>query len=79
MDTDADDNLALGRALAALRRQAGKKQADAAKAVGIGETFLSQVERGHRSPSWRTTFALLELYDTTLTQFATEFERGSTG
>jgi transcriptional regulator with XRE-family HTH domain len=70
-----DDYLALGRALAALRRQAGAKQADAARAIGVGETFLSQIERGHRSPSWRTTFALLKLYGATLSQLATEVER----
>jgi DNA-binding XRE family transcriptional regulator len=49
---------------------------DAAVAVGIGETFLSQVERGHRSPSWRTTFALLKLYGATLRDLAIEVERG---
>jgi transcriptional regulator with XRE-family HTH domain len=72
-----DDYLVLGRALAALRRQAGEKQADAAMAVGVGETFLSQIERGHRSPSWRTTFALLRVYDATMSQLAAEIERGN--
>lgn len=71
-----DDYLALGRALAALRRKAGKRQADTARAVGVGVTFLSQIERGHRSPSWRTTFALLKVYGATLSQLATEVERG---
>jgi transcriptional regulator with XRE-family HTH domain len=71
-----EDYLALGRALAALRRRASAKQADAARAVGVGVTFLSQIERGHRSPSWRTTFALLEVYGATLSQLATEVERG---
>jgi transcriptional regulator with XRE-family HTH domain len=74
-----DDYLALGRALAVLRRKAGKTQADAASAVGIGVTFLSQIERGHRSPSWRTTFALLKVYGATLSQLAAEVERGSPG
>jgi transcriptional regulator with XRE-family HTH domain len=74
-----DDYLALGRALAVLRRKAGKRQADAARAAGLGVTFLSQIERGHRSPSWRTTFALLKVYGATLSQLAAEVERGNPG
>ena len=74
-----DDYLALGRALAALRRKAGDRQVDAASAVGVGVTFLSQIERGHRSPSWRTTFALLRFYGATLSQLAAEVEHGNHG
>jgi DNA-binding XRE family transcriptional regulator len=69
-----DDFQALGSGLAALRRRAGRTQVEASRAIGVGPTFLSQVERGDRSPSWRTTFALLRVYAATLSDLAAEID-----
>jgi transcriptional regulator with XRE-family HTH domain len=71
-----DEYLALGRALAALRRRAGVKQTDVADAVGITSTFVSQVERGQRGLSWRTLNRVLAVYSATLRDLVDEIERG---
>ncbi len=68
--------LVLGRALAALRRRAGLTQAQVADAVGISNTFVSQVERGHRGLSWRTLNRVLGVYRATLRDLVDEIERG---
>jgi transcriptional regulator with XRE-family HTH domain len=68
--------LVLGRALAALRRRAGLTQAQVADAVGISNTFVSQVERGHRGLSWRTLTRVLAVYGVTLRGLVDEIERG---
>ena len=68
--------LALGRALAAMRRRAGLTQAQVADRVGIGNTFVSQVERGHRGLSWRTLNQVLRVYGATLRDLVDEIERG---
>jgi transcriptional regulator with XRE-family HTH domain len=73
--TPDDDYVALGRALAVLRRKAGKTQVQSARAVNVRDTYISQLERGLRAPSWRTTFALLRNYQATLADLAREVER----
>jgi transcriptional regulator with XRE-family HTH domain len=73
--TPDSDYVLLGRALAALRRKAGKTQVQSARAVGVRDTYISQLERGLRAPSWRTTFALLRYYRATLADLAREVER----
>jgi transcriptional regulator with XRE-family HTH domain len=69
------DYVTLGRALAALRRKAAKTQVQSARAVGVRDTYISQLERGLRAPSWRTTLALLRTYNATLIELAREIER----
>lgn len=71
-----DEYLALGRALAALRKRAGIKQTDVADAVGITSTFVSQVERGQRGLSWRTLNRVLAVYGARLRDLVDEIERG---
>jgi transcriptional regulator with XRE-family HTH domain len=71
--------LAWGRALAALRRRAGLTQRQAGDAVGIGATFVSQVERGHRGLSLRTLYKLLRVYSASLRDLVDEIERGESG
>jgi transcriptional regulator with XRE-family HTH domain len=69
------DYVALGRALAALRHKARKTQVQSARAAGVRDTYVSQLERGLRAPSWRTTLALLRVYKATLADLAREVER----
>jgi transcriptional regulator with XRE-family HTH domain len=72
--TPDSDYVMLGHALAALRRKAGKTQVQSARTVGVRSTYISQLERGLRAPSWRTTFALLQSYHATLADLAREAE-----
>jgi transcriptional regulator with XRE-family HTH domain len=73
--TPDSDYVALERALAGLRRKAGKTQIQSARIVGVRSTYVSQLERGLRAPSWRPTFALLRSYGATLADLAREGER----
>jgi len=58
----ADDYVALGRALRELRRAADLTQEQAAAKIGIGATFISQIENGHRGMRWHTLLAVLAAY-----------------
>jgi transcriptional regulator with XRE-family HTH domain len=73
--TPDSDYVALGRALAFLRRKAGKTQIQSARIVGVRSAYVSQLERSLRAPSWRPTFALLRSYGATLADLAREGER----
>lgn len=70
------DYIALGRALAALRRQAGLTQAEAGNRAGIRNTHVSSVERGERGLSYRTMLALLRAYGVGLRELVDEIDRG---
>jgi transcriptional regulator with XRE-family HTH domain len=70
-----DDYIALGRALAALRRRVGLTQAQA----GIRNTHVSSVERGERGLSYRRLLALLRAYGVGLRELVEEIERGGAG
>jgi transcriptional regulator with XRE-family HTH domain len=43
---------ALGRAVRAIREEAGLTQVELAKATGLQQTWVSHVEAGRRNPSW---------------------------
>ncbi|HTD07762.1 MAG TPA: helix-turn-helix transcriptional regulator [Solirubrobacteraceae bacterium] len=62
----ADDYVALGRALRKLRRAAKLTQKQAASTIGVGATFISQIENGHRGMRWHTLLAFLAAYGTDL-------------
>jgi transcriptional regulator with XRE-family HTH domain len=72
-----DDYIALGRALAALRRRTGLTQAQAGELAGIRNTHISAVERGERGLSYRTLLALLRAYGVGLRELVNEIERGA--
>jgi transcriptional regulator with XRE-family HTH domain len=74
-----DDYIALGRALAALRRRSGLTQAQAGDLAGIRNTHVSSVERGERGLSYRTLMALLRAYSVGLRELVEEIERGGAG
>jgi transcriptional regulator with XRE-family HTH domain len=58
----AADYAALGRALCALRERVGMTQKDAAARIGVKDTFVSQIENGHRGMRWHTLLAFLAAY-----------------
>ena len=76
MTAPDDDYIALGRALAALRRRAGLTQAEAGDRAGIRNTHVSAVERGERGLSYKTMLALLRGYDVGLRELVDMIERG---
>jgi transcriptional regulator with XRE-family HTH domain len=77
MTAPDDDYIALGRALAALRRRTGLTQAQAGELAGIRNTHISSVERGERGLSYRTLLALLRAYGVGLRELVNEIERGA--
>lgn len=72
-----NDYVALGRALRALRRSAGLTQVDAAARIGVRDTFVSQIENGHRGMRWHTLLAFLAAYGADLHALADAIERAS--
>jgi transcriptional regulator with XRE-family HTH domain len=68
--TDDDPYVILGRALRALRRQAGLTQEELAIRVDVGATYVSQVENGHRGVRWHTLLGFLRALDADLRQLA---------
>jgi transcriptional regulator with XRE-family HTH domain len=67
---DTQDHQILGRALRELRDQAGLKQEDLAARSGIGVTYISQLENGHRGARWHTLRRLLRALGADLHQLA---------
>ncbi len=60
----------LGRALQALRDQAGVTQEEMAVRLGIHSTYVSQVERGRRGVRWHTVLRFLDALGSNLHQLA---------
>lgn len=66
----AADYAALGRALCALRERAELTQKEAAACIGVKDTFVSQIENGHRGMRWHTLLAFLDAYNADLHDLA---------
>jgi transcriptional regulator with XRE-family HTH domain len=49
---------ALGKAVHDLRKEKGLTQVQVAKRMKVPATFLSDIERGVRNPSWSTILSL---------------------
>jgi transcriptional regulator with XRE-family HTH domain len=54
------DAVALGRAVQALRTERDLSQTQLANATGFMQSWISQVERGRRNPSWNNVVRLAE-------------------
>lgn len=66
---------ALGAALRELRTRAGLTQKELGTRAGADDTYLSQVEGGHRDIRWSTVTRLLRALDATIADLAAEVER----
>ncbi|HTB49788.1 MAG TPA: helix-turn-helix transcriptional regulator [Solirubrobacteraceae bacterium] len=66
----AQDQVVLGRALQALRDQAGVTQEEMAVRLGIHSTYVSQVERGRRGVRWHTVLRFLDALGSNLYKLA---------
>lgn len=65
---------ALGRAVRRIREEQGMTQEQLAAASGLQATYISDVERGVRNPSWTVVVTLAESLGTTPAGLATEAE-----
>jgi transcriptional regulator with XRE-family HTH domain len=72
--TPEQDQLILGRALRALRKQAGITQEQLAERLAVDPTFVGRLERGQRGAHWRTIRRILAALDTGVGEFATEID-----
>jgi transcriptional regulator with XRE-family HTH domain len=80
MSDDTTDQIlasqhALGAALRELRTRAGLTQKELGARAGADDTYLSQVEGGHRDIRWSTVTRLLCALDATIHDLAAEVER----
>jgi transcriptional regulator with XRE-family HTH domain len=72
--TPEQDQLILGRALRALRKQAGITQEQLAERLGVDPTFAGRLERGQRGAHWRTIRRILAALDMGVSDFAAEID-----
>jgi transcriptional regulator with XRE-family HTH domain len=80
MDNDTTKQIvashrALGRALRELRLRADLTQKELGARADASDTYLSQVEGGHRDIRWSTVTRLLRALDVTVADLAAEVER----
>lgn len=62
------DQAAFGQAVQAVRNEKGVSQVQLAAATGLAQAWISQVERGHRNPSWSNVLRLAEGLDIRLSE-----------
>jgi transcriptional regulator with XRE-family HTH domain len=72
---DTNAYVILGLALRELRHQAELTQEQLAAKVGVGATYVSQVEHGHRGVRWHTLRKFLDALDADLRQLADAIDR----
>jgi transcriptional regulator with XRE-family HTH domain len=68
MPQQAPDAVALGRAIQAIRTERGMSQMQFAEATGFMQSWISQVERGRRNPSWNNVSRLADGLDVSLSE-----------
>jgi XRE family transcriptional regulator, regulator of sulfur utilization len=56
----SEANVALGRAVRAIRQERGISQVQLAEATGFIQSWISHVERGTRNPTWQNVARLAE-------------------
>jgi transcriptional regulator with XRE-family HTH domain len=65
----------LGKAVKAVRTAAGKTQEQVANASGLHPTYISDIERGARNPSWDAIARLAKGIGVGVADIAREFDR----
>lgn len=61
----SDDHVALGKAVRQLREKQGMTQEQLATATGLQATYLSDIERAKRNPTWSTVVTIARALGTT--------------
>ncbi len=69
------DPVAVGEAIAEMRRQKGLSQEVVSGLADIGRTHLSAIERGERKPTLETLFRISRALGVSLTDIAGEIEK----
>jgi transcriptional regulator with XRE-family HTH domain len=72
--TAEQDQLILGRALRALRDEAGITQEQLAGRLKVDPTFVGRLERGQRGAHWRTIRRILAALEASVAGFASAVE-----
>ena len=72
--TAEQEQLVLGGALRALRKEAGMTQEQLAERLGVDPTFVGRLERGQRGAHWRTIRRILAALDARPSDFAAAIE-----
>jgi len=67
--------VAFGRVLRELRRKRGVSQDELGARSGYHRTYISQLERGEKSPSLRTLFNLAGTLDVSVSRMVAQVER----
>lgn len=65
----------IGKAVKAVRTAQGLTQEDLAAKADLHPTYISDVERGVRNPSWDVIARLAEGMDVSTTAIASEYDR----
>jgi transcriptional regulator with XRE-family HTH domain len=71
------NQIALGLAVKAVRTKAGKTQEQVANAIGMHATYMSDIERGARNPSWDAVARLAKGIGVPVADIAKEYDRRS--
>jgi len=72
--TAEEEQAILGRALRALRTQAGMTQEQVAERLEVDPTFIGRLERGQRGAHWRTIRRILVAVAANTSDFAREID-----
>jgi transcriptional regulator with XRE-family HTH domain len=65
----------LGQAVKTVRTANGKTQEDVARASGLHPTYISDIERGARNPSWEAVTRLAKGIGVPVAEIAAEYDR----
>ena len=71
MSSRSKSHEALGRAVREVRTKRGLTQEQVSKASGIAPTYISDIERGVRNPSYTTMVRLAAALETSVGEMAT--------
>jgi DNA-binding XRE family transcriptional regulator len=69
--------IALGQAVRAIRTRQGMTQEQVANAIGMHTTYVSDIERGSRNPSWIAVTRLAAGLRVPVADIAAEYDRRS--
>jgi transcriptional regulator with XRE-family HTH domain len=68
-------HIAFGEAVREIRKKQGLTQQEVSEAMGAPATFISDIERGVRNPSWSTILALAEAMKVKPSEIAARAEK----
>ena len=79
MATQDETQHNLGLAVKALRTDLGITQEELSNRTGVHSTYVSDVERGARNPSWATLVKLVHGMNATMAELGDAFDRIEAG